>query len=311
MIHAYSLVHDDLPSMDDDTMRRGRPTCHVAFGEATALLAGDALQSQAFEVLCRARMRDAAGACAWLAHASGVAGMAGGQAIDLDATGSAMDERALEMMHRMKTGALIRAAVRLGAAAAPALPQDAERHRLAPPLPQLQPAGHPRGVPEIGAFGEEPADFQVGMGSGLELPEELQGQAIAIAGRGAARQWRRLQVPLAAQLREDWRGMRQQLAPGAEEAAVVVEGRQQLAGEARRRGVAQRLLHPRAVLADLVTKKGAQKTPRRRPHFPLQAAAAPLGGGASNGAIRLTTARYYTPSGRSIQAKGIDPDVIV
>jgi farnesyl diphosphate synthase len=127
MIHAYSLVHDDLPSMDDDTMRRGRPTCHVAFGEATALLAGDALQAQAFEVLGRARMRDAAGACALLAHASGIAGMAGGQAIDLDATGSAMDEQALETMHRMKTGALIRAAVRLGAAAGSALTQDAER----------------------------------------------------------------------------------------------------------------------------------------------------------------------------------------
>jgi farnesyl diphosphate synthase len=127
MIHAYSLVHDDLPSMDNDTMRRGRPTCHVAFGEATALLAGDALQSQAFETLGRAKLRDAAAACALLAQASGAIGMAGGQAIDLDATGCTMDERALETMHRMKTGALIRAAVRLGAAAGRALPNDAER----------------------------------------------------------------------------------------------------------------------------------------------------------------------------------------
>ncbi len=127
MIHAYSLVHDDLPSMDDDTMRRGRPTCHVAYGEATALLAGDALQSQAFAVLGRARWRDAGGACALLAEASGAAGMAGGQAIDLAATGSAMTERDLETMHRMKTGALIRAAVRLGAAAGSALGAGAER----------------------------------------------------------------------------------------------------------------------------------------------------------------------------------------
>jgi farnesyl diphosphate synthase len=127
MIHAYSLVHDDLPSMDDDTMRRGRPTCHVAFGEATALLAGDALQAQAFEVLGAARLRDASAACALLARAAGAAGMAGGQAIDLDATGTRMDERALETMHRLKTGALIRAAVRLGALAGRALPPDAER----------------------------------------------------------------------------------------------------------------------------------------------------------------------------------------
>ena len=127
MIHAYSLVHDDLPSMDDDTMRRGRPTCHVAFGEATALLAGDALQAQAFEVLGAARLRDAAAACAMLARAAGALGMAGGQAIDLDATGRAMDEAALETMHRLKTGALIRAAVRLGALAGPALPAGAER----------------------------------------------------------------------------------------------------------------------------------------------------------------------------------------
>ena len=127
LIHAYSLVHDDLPSMDDDTMRRGRPTCHVAFGEATALLAGDALQARAFEVLAGARLRDAAGACLLLARASGAAGMAAGQAIDLDATGQALDERGLATMHRLKTGALIAAAVRLGAASGPVLASDDER----------------------------------------------------------------------------------------------------------------------------------------------------------------------------------------
>ena len=116
MIHAYSLVHDDLPCMDDDVLRRGKPTCHVAFGEATALLAGDALQAQAFAVLGAAPLNDAGAACALLARAAGVAGMAGGQAIDLAHVGHAMELPALETMHRMKTGALIRAAVRLGAA---------------------------------------------------------------------------------------------------------------------------------------------------------------------------------------------------
>ncbi len=115
MIHAYSLIHDDLPCMDDDTLRRGRPTVHVAFGEATALLAGDALQAAAFGTLGSGAMRDAGAACAKLAAASGVAGMAGGQAIDLAAVGRALPLPALESMHRMKTGALIRAAVELGA----------------------------------------------------------------------------------------------------------------------------------------------------------------------------------------------------
>ena len=131
LIHAYSLVHDDLPSMDDDTMRRGRPTCHVAFGEATALLAGDALQSRAFEVLAGARLRDAAGACLLLARASGAAGMAAGQAIDLDATGQALDERGLATMHRLKTGALI----------APSPMTATWRRRLGPlPSPRLREA---------------------------------------------------------------------------------------------------------------------------------------------------------------------------
>jgi farnesyl diphosphate synthase len=119
MIHAYSLIHDDLPCMDDDTLRRGRPTVHVAFGEAMALLAGDALQAAAFGMLGASAMRDAGLACAKLARASGVAGMAGGQAIDLAAVGQALPLPDLEAMHRMKTGALIRAAVELGAMCGP------------------------------------------------------------------------------------------------------------------------------------------------------------------------------------------------
>ena len=122
LVHGYSLVHDDLPCMDDDTLRRGRPTCHVAFGEAIALLAGDALQALAFEVLARGGLPDPGRACAALAAAAGVAGMAGGQAIDLGAVGTTLDLAQLETMHRMKTGALIRAAVLLGAACGTPLP---------------------------------------------------------------------------------------------------------------------------------------------------------------------------------------------
>ena len=116
LIHAYSLIHDDLPCMDDDSLRRGKPSCHVAFGEATALLAGDALQALAFGVLGGGGLADGAGACALLADAAGVHGMAGGQAIDLDSVGMELSQSELETMHRMKTGALIRAAVRSGAA---------------------------------------------------------------------------------------------------------------------------------------------------------------------------------------------------
>jgi len=122
LIHAYSLVHDDLPCMDDDTLRRGQPACHVAFGEATALLAGDALQALAFGVLSRGGLPEGAGACAVLAEAVGSRGMAGGQAIDLGAVGATLALPDLEMMHKMKTGALIRAAVRLGAACGRPLP---------------------------------------------------------------------------------------------------------------------------------------------------------------------------------------------
>lgn len=117
LIHAYSLVHDDLPAMDNDDLRRGKPTCHRAFGEATALLAGDALQTLAFEVLAEGAGGAPRGMemVTTLARASGSLGMAGGQAIDLAAVGRALSLDALEDMHRRKTGALIRASVRLGA----------------------------------------------------------------------------------------------------------------------------------------------------------------------------------------------------
>ena len=115
LIHAYSLVHDDLPCMDDDVLRRGRPTVHVAFGEAVAMLVGDALQTLAFETLARVERPAALRMVAELAAASGSRGMAGGQAIDLAATGATMSPQALEDMHRRKTGALLRTSVRLGA----------------------------------------------------------------------------------------------------------------------------------------------------------------------------------------------------
>ncbi|UNK27208.1 (2E,6E)-farnesyl diphosphate synthase [Serratia plymuthica] len=122
-IHAYSLIHDDLPAMDDDDLRRGQPTCHIKFGEASAILAGDALQTLAFSILADADMpdvalRDRLAMVSELAAASGAAGMCGGQSLDLEAEGRQIDLPALELVHRHKTGALIRAAVRLGALAA-------------------------------------------------------------------------------------------------------------------------------------------------------------------------------------------------
>ncbi len=133
-IHAYSLVHDDLPAMDDDDLRRGRPTCHRAFDEATAILAGDALQTLAFHVLAhdpsmtvpadtRLRMVEL------LAHAAGSRGMCGGQAIDMAAVGRELTLAELENMHIHKTGALIRAAVLLGALSQPGV-ADEELARL-------------------------------------------------------------------------------------------------------------------------------------------------------------------------------------
>ncbi|MDB5897962.1 MAG: Geranyltranstransferase [Ramlibacter sp.] len=120
LIHAYSLVHDDLPCMDNDVLRRGKPTVHVAFGEATALLAGDALQALAFQLLApddaRIPDRTQARLCRLLALAAGGAGMAGGQAIDLAAVGKSLTEDELRHMHRLKTGALLQASVMMGAA---------------------------------------------------------------------------------------------------------------------------------------------------------------------------------------------------
>ncbi|SDL89463.1 farnesyl-diphosphate synthase [Modicisalibacter muralis] len=115
LIHAYSLVHDDLPAMDDDDLRRGRPTVHRAFDEATAILAGDALQALAFELLADAARPRLAAMIRTLAQAAGRDGMVAGQALDIDAVGEASDVETLATVHRYKTGALIRAAVRLGA----------------------------------------------------------------------------------------------------------------------------------------------------------------------------------------------------
>ncbi|MEW6312769.1 MAG: polyprenyl synthetase family protein [Pseudomonadota bacterium] len=119
LIHVYSLVHDDLPCMDDDVLRRGKPTCHVEYDEATALLVGDALQSLAFQLLVEQRLADDASdqleMVRLLAAASGSRGMAGGQAIDLASVGQVLNQAELEFMHIHKTGALIRAAVLLGA----------------------------------------------------------------------------------------------------------------------------------------------------------------------------------------------------
>ncbi|MCV2361366.1 polyprenyl synthetase family protein [Paucibacter sp. TC2R-5] len=121
LIHAYSLVHDDMPCMDDDVLRRGKPTVHVQFGEAQAMLAGDAMQALAFDVLTpdsgvapvlQARL------CALLARSAGHAGMAGGQAIDLASVGLSLDEATLRDMHRRKTGVLLQASVMMGAACA-------------------------------------------------------------------------------------------------------------------------------------------------------------------------------------------------
>jgi farnesyl diphosphate synthase len=119
LIHAYSLVHDDMPCMDNDVLRRGKPTVHVQYGQAQALLVGDALQALAFELLTPETGVEPAVACALsrlLARAAGAHGMAGGQAVDLASVGRALDQPALEQMHRLKTGALLQASVLMGAA---------------------------------------------------------------------------------------------------------------------------------------------------------------------------------------------------
>ncbi len=133
MIHAYSLVHDDMPEMDDDVLRRGRPTVHVEFDEATALLAGDGLQSLAFQMLSGHQLADdprrQVEMIELLARASGSRGMAGGQAIDLESTAKTLTVPELEFMHIHKTGALIRASVALGARCGDAL-TDAQFDQL-------------------------------------------------------------------------------------------------------------------------------------------------------------------------------------
>ena len=117
MIHTYSLIHDDLPAMDDDDLRRGQPTCHVVFGEATAILAGDALLAQAFEVLagCGAESEVVARCCGELAQAAGASALVGGQADDLAAESGIADLGLLESIHARKTGAMFRVSLRLGA----------------------------------------------------------------------------------------------------------------------------------------------------------------------------------------------------
>lgn len=129
LIHVYSLVHDDLPAMDDDDLRRGRPTCHKAFDEATAILVGDALQPLAFQVLVRDASLPPSAAVRlrlidMLSEASGTFGMAGGQAIDLEVQGRMLDVAAVEDMHARKTGAIISASVLMAAACAADLPQS-------------------------------------------------------------------------------------------------------------------------------------------------------------------------------------------
>lgn len=133
MIHAYSLVHDDMPAMDNDVLRRGKPTVHVAYGEATALLAGDALQTAAFDVLSAHDLcdqpSDQVRLINVLARASGSAGMCGGQGVDLYSVGQSISLPELEMMHILKTGALIRASVLMGSFCGQPLNED-ERKRL-------------------------------------------------------------------------------------------------------------------------------------------------------------------------------------
>lgn len=128
LIHAYSLVHDDMPCMDDDVLRRGKPTCHVQYDEATALLVGDSLQALTFQLLAEHRLSDDASRqldmIKLLAVASGSHGMAGGQAIDLASVGKSLTLPELEFMHIHKTGALIRSAILLGAQCGPVSPEQ-------------------------------------------------------------------------------------------------------------------------------------------------------------------------------------------
>jgi geranylgeranyl pyrophosphate synthase len=130
MVHAYSLVHDDLPAMDNDNLRRGKPTCHIAYDEATAILVGDALQARAFELLANLPGKDAVAKLTLirqLSAAAGPRGMVGGQAIDLAAVNQQLDLSALQTMHQLKTGALIRAAINMSATWCGASPEQAAK----------------------------------------------------------------------------------------------------------------------------------------------------------------------------------------
>jgi geranylgeranyl pyrophosphate synthase len=166
LIHVYSLVHDDLPAMDNDDLRRGRPTCHRAFDEATAILVGDALQARAFEVLTNAPAAIPASArlemLRVLADAIGTRGMAGGQAIDLESVKQTLHEPALERMHRQKTGALIQASVLLGAI-----------------------SGGTLGVPERAALGE----FGAEIGLAFQIQDDIldvEGTTVTLGKRAGA-----------------------------------------------------------------------------------------------------------------------------
>ncbi len=127
IIHAYSLVHDDLPAMDNDLLRRGKPTCHVVFGEALAILTGDAMQALAFEILAQCQHPNTLQMMRLLACACGAAGMAGGQAQDLAVVGKKIDEVTLQKIHRAKTGELIKISLMLGALAAPQLTDEQKK----------------------------------------------------------------------------------------------------------------------------------------------------------------------------------------
>jgi farnesyl diphosphate synthase len=164
MIHVYSLVHDDMPAMDDDSMRRGKPTVHVQYDEATALLVGDALQSQAFIALSAAPVPPVRQAALLreLALASGSLGMAGGQAIDLASVGIALDRPSLEKMHRMKTGALLRAAVRMGALCGEEAPDSLEASVAT-------------------ASGAAASGTRAGAEGGTAVAEVIEAQALAVA----------------------------------------------------------------------------------------------------------------------------------
>lgn len=136
LIHTYSLIHDDLPAMDDDSLRRGKPTSHVVYGEAIAILTGDALQTLAFELMSQPAVSDGMNAktqlraIACLAEASGFAGMAAGQVIDLESEGLPVEPRTLEKIHRLKTGALIRASCEVGAIVGGGTKEHIERLRV-------------------------------------------------------------------------------------------------------------------------------------------------------------------------------------